>query len=946
MTNKTDEKVNDLVINKLTTEQYNAAKTAGTLSATELYYVLDGGISADDISGLAEVAKTNDYEDLDNLPVIGAGNLTIQKNGAQVAVFDANSTANIVANITVPTVSDTYSDSSHDAMSGVAVAEALNTVDSMKNTATGTNSLTILGTATAANNAINIGTGSQVTHNGSIQIGPGSSFTTNEFNVGFSSNNYTLLDGSTGLIPDERISSNIARTSALAGKQDTLIAGRNITIEDNVISATGGGGGGGAVDSVNGDTGAVIVKAVQNQNDTTSLLKTWVGTKNDYDAIPVKDNKTIYYIEKSGTPVDIYEELDNKQDKLTAGTGISISNQNVISATNIITVDSALSTTSENPVQNKIINTALGNKQDTISDLTTIRSNATAGKSASDTIATYGDIVSHNASEFQEKLIAGNNISIAADGKTISATDTTYTAGTNITITNGVISSTAGGLVDSVNGDTGTVVVKAIQNNADNSTMLKTWVGTKQEYDAILEKDEDTLYYVQSPGEPIDVYEELSKKQNTLIAGTNITLTTNLDDTVTISAAGGSGGSYVAGSGIDITNNTISVDTTTIATKAELPTDVSDLNNDAGYISSVPTASSSVLGGIKVGTNLTIDANGVLSANTQSGAVDSVNGDTGTVVVKAVQNNADNSSMLKTWVGTKSDYDSILIKDPNTLYYVKTPGTSIDIYQELDNKQDKLTAGTGINITSNTISVTTPVLENIATGELSVSVSGGIASSTRASTNIGVNSSAVAYATAIGRVAVADGSSSIAIGENVHSNSTGSIAIGAGSTVTGYGAIAIGSRGTVNGAGAIILGNGSNTEASTFKVALNTTNVTSTDEASGLYTLLDSSGHIPTGRLAEIIITGTSAPTTATVGVLGQIYKNTATGKLYLCTVVDSITPAYTWSELLTSDAINNMQTTTNLVTSISSASTDTQYASAKCVYDIIGDVETLLSNI
>lgn len=721
MTNKTDEKVNDLVINKLTTEQYNAAKTAGTLSATELYYVLDGGISADDISGLAEVAKTNDYEDLDNLPVIGAGNLTIQKNGAQVAVFDANSTANVVANITVPTVSDTYSDSSHDAMSGVAVAEALNTVDSMKNTATGTNSLTILGTATAANNAINIGTGSQVTHNGSIQIGPGSSFTTNEFNVGFSSNNYTLLDGSTGLIPDERISSNIARTSALAGKQDTLIAGRNITIEDNVISATGGGGGGGAVDSVNGDTGAVIVKAVQNQNDTTSLLKTWVGTKNDYDAIPVKDNKTIYYIEKSGTPVDIYEELDNKQDKLTAGTGISISNQNVISATNIITVDSALSTTSENPVQNKVINTALGNKQDTISDLTTIRSNATAGKSASDTIATYGDIVSHNVSEFQEKLIAGNNISIAADGKTISATDTTYTAGTNITITNGVISSTAGGLVDSVNGDIGIVVVKAVQNNADNSTMLKTWVGTKQEYDAILEKDEDTLYYVQSPGEPIDVYEELSKKQNTLVAGTNITLTTNLDDTVTISAAGGSGGSYVAGTGIDITNNTISVDTTTIATKAELPTDVSDLNNDAGYISSVPTASSSVLGGIKVGTNLTIDANGVLSANTQSGAVDSVNGDTGTVIVKAVQNNADNSSMLKTWVGTKSDYDNILIKDPNTLYYVKMPGASIDIYQELDNKQDKLTAGTGIEITNNTIAIDEDIVQTKANLVTSIS---------------------------------------------------------------------------------------------------------------------------------------------------------------------------------------------------------------------------------
>ena len=40
-------------------------------------------------------------------------------------------------------------------------------------------------------------------------------------------------------------------------KQDKLLAGNNITIVDNVISATGGGSGGGAVESVNGKTGAV-----------------------------------------------------------------------------------------------------------------------------------------------------------------------------------------------------------------------------------------------------------------------------------------------------------------------------------------------------------------------------------------------------------------------------------------------------------------------------------------------------------------------------------------------------------------------------------------------------------------------------------------------------------------------------------------------------------------
>ena len=106
------------------------------------------------------------------------------------------------------------------------------------------------------------------------------------------------------------------------------------------------------------------------------------------------------------------------------------------------------------------------NKQWAISDLETIRSNASAWKNASDTIATYWDVVTHDANEFatasqwakadtalqsgdnvselvndawyvtdayhdstkQDKLIAWANIQIAADWKTISATDTTYVA--------------------------------------------------------------------------------------------------------------------------------------------------------------------------------------------------------------------------------------------------------------------------------------------------------------------------------------------------------------------------------------------------------------------------------------------------------------------------------------------------------------------------------------
>ena len=47
-----------------------------------------------------------------------------------------------------------------------------------------------------------------------------------------------------------------------------------------------------------------------------------------------------------------------------------------------------------------------------------------------------------------------------------------------------------------------------------------------------------------------------------------------------------------------------------------------------------------------------------------------------------------------------------------------------------------------------------------------------------------------------------------------------------------------------------------------------------------------------------------------------------------------------------TSGSADNVQTTSNLVTSLSSSSADTQYPSAKCVYDIIGNLETLLASI
>ena len=52
------------------------------------------------------------------------------------------------------------------------------------------------------------------------------------------------------------------------------------------------------------------------------------------------------------------------------------------------------------------------------------------------------------------------------------------------------------------------------------------------------------------------------------------------------------------------------------------------------------------------------------------------------------------------------------------------------------------------------------------------------------------------------------------------------------------------------------------------------------------------------------------------------------------------------YNDLTNKPDLSTYQTTSNLVTSLSSLSTDTQYPSAKCVYDIVGNIETLLAAI
>lgn len=78
---------------------------------------------------------------------------------------------------------------------------------------------------------------------------------------------------------------NTMINQSVSGKQDTLSAGTNITIVDNVISAQGGGA------TYTAGTGIDITN-----NVISAVIKFWCGTMSEYEQISQHDNNTIYLI--------------------------------------------------------------------------------------------------------------------------------------------------------------------------------------------------------------------------------------------------------------------------------------------------------------------------------------------------------------------------------------------------------------------------------------------------------------------------------------------------------------------------------------------------------------------------------------------------------------------------------------------------------------------------
>lgn len=164
--------------------------------------------------------------------------------------------------------------------------------------------------------------------------------------------NYALKSDLTNLATKEELAAK-ADASALSSKQDTLVSGTNIkTINGQ---------------SVLGEGNIAIQGGTSNWDDITGKPEfAEVATSGDYNDLTNKP--TIPDVSNLATK----SEVANKQDQLVSGTNIkTVNGQSLLGNGNIditsggtITVDSALSTTSENPVQNKVITNAINGKQD------------------------------------------------------------------------------------------------------------------------------------------------------------------------------------------------------------------------------------------------------------------------------------------------------------------------------------------------------------------------------------------------------------------------------------------------------------------------------------------------------------------------------------------------------------------------------------------------------
>lgn len=933
-------------------------------------------------------------------------------------------------NVTISTggtVDQTYDGTSTNAQSGVAIAGA----GFLQNISSNANSISVLGTATGNSYSINIGKNSSVSNNNCIAIGYGAQSqgnyalgfgyyarakAQNAIQLGYGTNNttdslqigsYQLLDTSTGLIPDARLSSNIARTSqiptvptnisaftndsgyitssALSGYatetwvgQQGYITGIGSTDVTTALGYTpynssnpnGYTSNVGTVTSVNntepdtnGNVNISIPSAV-----TESTVAGWGFTKNAGTVTsvnniqPVNGNVTIDISDSviwgniTGDIIDqtdLKDILDDKQDVLTAQDGITLTN-NVISGSILQEEISSINNLipAQATVQNQLADKAFVNSSissntsnfigtfNSVSELESytgvLTNNDYAFVSTTDSAGnTLYDRYKWNGSEWLFEYELNNSSFTASQWNSINSGITSN----DVTLISTAIQPNDN--ISSLTNDTGFITSASLPTVNDSSISIqKNGVGIGS---FTLNQSSNKTINISIPTDTSD----LTNGAGFITGITNTDITTALGYTPYNSS---NPNGYTSNTGtVTSVNNIQPVNGNVTIAMPTVPTDISSFNNDSGYITS------SALNGYA--TENWVEEQGYITGISSSDV---------TTALGYTPYNSSNPNGYTSNVGTVTSVNNIQPVNGNVTLSIPSVGNGTVTFTQGGVTKGSITMNQSGNTTIDFDAGSSGGIQNTATGTNSLTILGTPTTFSYAM-NIGLYSNVTEDdSIAIGQGARVSGADSLGIGRDCNVSGDNSIQLGNGTLIDDnifqvwnyplldyqYGKIFEDRIPTTIARTSQIPSAVTESTVSGWGFTKNTGTVTSVNNVqpvNGNVTIAIPT--VPTNVSAFTNDSGyiTEITSSDVTTALGYTPYNSTNPNGYITSSALNGYATQAWvgqQGYLTSSSISNMQTTGNLVTSISSSSTDSQYPSAKCMYDIIGDIETLLQAV
>lgn len=369
-------------------------------------------------------------------------------------------------------------------------------------------------------------------------------------------------------------------------------AGTNIDITDHIISVTGISVPTKISELVN-DSGYITTADTQNfvtSGDVQTQINDSISGKADSSAVTAQISAVKQEIEAE-IPTKVSELQNDLNFASTGDVKTQVESYNYINSGQAQTqIDNSISgklNTDIFTAYTANTQTELNNKQD-VSGMTEY---ATTAFTESTYLKEHQSLSAYTPTSGFSTI----NGSAITEGGNIVVEETPYSGGTNIDITDHIISVTGITVptkTSDLTNDSGYINSEQAQTQIDNSVSGKVDTDIFTAYTANTKTEIDNAVSVKADSSRVDEIEEVTAsalvelhntKQDILVSGTNIKTINNesiLGSGNIVIQGGSGGGSYSAGANIDITNNVISV------TGITIPTSNTAFTNDAGFVNS------------------------------------------------------------------------------------------------------------------------------------------------------------------------------------------------------------------------------------------------------------------------------------------------------------------------------------------------------------------------